>query len=322
MQNQRPPVFVNFLILFVVLFVVVITSPAVGVATDPAYNISVEGSYETPTDSVTVEGEQFTVSAVGVASEHEGITVSVDAPANAEYQINLYTLDQQIQDFRTATGPETVTFDTNLVDPGSYVVAAVDNDDFFAVHPVVVTDYNQTTVVPDRVPTNTAVSGAVTVEAKPGENPIGSVELAVWNKTWRNRSVLKSRGNRRYTGSLPGLSNGTYRVSAVVVASERIDGEKNVLAVSKPATIVADPTITAPINDSDDISPPQTDPNSTGNGSADPVQDDGIISPSGGTESADDSGDGFAWYTAFISVILLGVFSLWQLYSITGRRQY
>jgi hypothetical protein len=268
---------------------------------------------------VTVEGEQFTVTAVGVDSEREGITVSVDAPADAEYQINLYTLDQQIQDFRTATGPETVTFDTSLVDPGSYVVAAVDNNDFFDVHPVVVTDYHQRTIIPDRVPTDTAVSSSVTIEASPGENPVGSVELAVWNDTWRNRVPLENGGNGRYTGSLPNLSNGTYRVSTAVIAAERIDGEKNVLAVSEPKTIVADPTIAEPINDSDDISPPETDPNSTDNDTRDPAQDGntGVISPNDGTESADDSGNGFGWYTVFVSVILLGVFGLGRLAAVT-----
>jgi hypothetical protein len=292
--------------------------PTGGATAEPAYNISVVGSYDTPTDTVTVEGEQFTVSGVGTAAQGEELTVSVDAPADAEYQINLYTLDQQVQDFRAATGSETVTFDTSLVDPGSYVVAAVDNQEFFAVHPVVVTDYSITTAFPDQVPTDTAVSGSVTIEPTPGENPVGAVEVVLWNSTWRDRIPLTTTESGRYTGTVPGLANGTYRVSTVVIAAERIDGEENVLAVSEPATLVADPTLTTPINDTDNVSDPGEGPGSNTDGQSEPAEDDngGVISPNNGSTTADASGEGFGLLTALFAGVL--VFGAGRLVSAAG----
>lgn len=279
------------------------------------FTVAVDGSYETPEDTVTVEGDQFTVSSVGVVGAGETMTVRVDAPADERYQINLYTLDQQIQAFRAGSGDETVTFETDSLEPSSYVVAIDDNGEFFAVHPVVVSGYDVTVSVPERAPAGEGFDAEVTIEHRAGDLDPGAVELAVWNGRTRERVGTTRVADGVYRASVPALANGTYRVSGAVIAENRVDGEENPLGVSEPTTLAVDESLDEPVggpqrpadgdppddgsaNGSDAGAEAGDDPGSADDSSA----DDDVISPAANGSSDDGDGAGFGVVVAVLGL--------------------
>lgn len=276
------------------LFAVVVGTAGAGIAVE--YDIRIDGSYDTPAETVTVEGDEFVVTAVSAIEPGDELTVHVTAPADEEYQINLYNVDEQVQDFHVGTGNETVTFETGILDPGSYVVAAVDNGEFYAVHPVVLRDYEIDVTVPERVGAETSFDATVTLDPITGETTTGEVELIVWSESTRERYTMDRVDDGTYETTVTGLANGSYDVYANVIAAETIDGEENAVGLSEPVTIsvdeAVDPTPTPTPTPADTPGTPTPSPTPTDT----PTPEDGGVITPGGTptpDTVDDDGAGF-----------------------------
>ena len=276
---------------------------AVGVALAGGFDIAVEERIDVPAETVTVEGEEFPVSAIAHVEPGEEVTVHVDAPEDARYEINIYTLEQTVQDFHPATGDETATFDTDTIDPGSYVIAAVEDGEFVAVHPLVVADYTAAIEAPEAVEPDRTFEMTVTTDALAGENEIGGVELVVWNENTRERVTMTERDDGSYGATVDGLPEGSYETYAAVIADEQIDGQDNVIGLAEPQSLaVSDEAVTTP-TETPTPSPTET-PTQDPTPSPTPASDDSIITPNQ-TDDADGTGDGFG--VAVFVLAVLGV---------------
>lgn len=301
---------------------------AAGVGSDSALEandsatVSIDDSIETPAETVTVESEAFTVTGVARVFPGETLTVNVTGTDAEHYQINLYTVGQEVVDFHLGSGDETVAFETTHLDPvpgpGSYVVAAVDNQDFLAVHPVVLAAYRVDVDAPTAVETGTAFDVSVTLDAVTGGTTPGDVELVVWNEERRERIPAPAVGDETYEATVGSLANGTYEVYAVVIDEETVDGQENVVGLSDPVTVRV----------TDDVEGEQTTPEDVhengnengernGDGDGAGTENDGVLTPSPTDDvadgSADDDGVGFGIVIAVVAFLgLVAVHRRWN----------
>jgi len=245
--------------------VVALLCLGVGVAA-ASVDLAVEGSFETPAETLTVEGEEFTVTEVARVQPGEEIEVDVTTTRFGNFQVNLYTIDEEVQDFQTVGGDETVTFGTDGLDPGSYLVAAVEDREFLAVQPVTVAGYAVAVDAPSTADTGSAFDATVTLEAIDETKAIGRVELVVWNDETRERIEMTPTGDSTYETTVDGVPAGTYDVYAVVVAEQQVDGEDDVIGYSDPQTLTvrdAPETPTPTPTETPTVTPTDTSPTPT-----------------------------------------------------------
>jgi len=222
------------------------------VVADASYEIEIAGSVDTPDDEVTIEGEEYTVSAIGVADPGEPIDVSVDAPDNVSFDVYLYNEDRQTVD-RVYDADSTVTFDGEY-SAGSYLVAVWVDGSVETVHPVVVRSYDVSVDAPDEVEPGSDVEFTVDVENVQGtpEN-LDSVQVVV-SKDGDNEVVTASESaDGEYTATMTLSETGEYLVYANVRGSETANGQKELMGVSRSTTVQVretTPTATATSTDS------------------------------------------------------------------------
>jgi len=303
----------------------------IGVAATGHVSISIDGSFETPEETVTVDGEEFTVTQVRRVHPGEAFDVTVSADVRQPYQINVYTLDEQVQDFKRGLGDSQVTFETEFLDPGSYLVAAVAEDGVLAVHPLTVSGYAPEVDAPSTVDEGTPFDVRIQLEELDDTKSVGRVEVVVWNDDTRERFTATQVDGDTYEARVEGLSNATYDVYAVVIAEETVDGEDDVIGLSDPGNltvreVVATPTVTptptdggtpatptrttpaTPTDSSPTPTQTSTDPPETPTDTETPTDANGdLITPGGGGETAsdDDDGSGFGVLVAFGALVAI-----------------
>lgn len=319
------------------LFVVVLVL-GVGVAAQSSVSISIEGSFETPSDTVTVDGEEFNVTQVTKLRPDDVMTVVTSAPGGKRYQVNVYTLTEDIQDSIRETGPARMDFRTEYLDPGSYLVAAVDRNEFLDVKPITVVGYETDVDLPSTVDEDTPFEATVQLEEIDNTKSVGRVEIVVWNDDGRERIEADQLEDHTYEATVDGLANETYDVYAVVVAEEQIEGEDDVIGLSDPQTltvreVVETPTPTPTATPPDGTTPTET-PTDDGTGGDDetptmtPTESDptptptttptettpaptdtatqsggdDLLTPVEGTETASDDGNGFGVLAALVAI--------------------
>jgi hypothetical protein len=318
------------------LFVVLLAFGA-GIAAQSTVSISIEGSFETPSDTVTVDGEEFTVTQVTKLRPDDVMTVVTSAPRDKRYQVNVYTLTEDVQaSDRGETGPGKTSFRTEFIDPGSYLVAAVDRDGVLDVQPITVVGYETNVDLPSTVDEDTPFEATVQLEEIDNTKSVGRVEVVIWNDDGRERIEANQLGEHTYEATVDGLANETYDVYAVVVAEEQIEGEDNVIGLSDPQNltvreVVATPTptptptgITTPTEtptddgtggddetptttptESDPTPTPTITPTETTPASTDTATESGgddLLTPVEKTETASDDGNGFGVLAALVAI--------------------
>lgn len=228
-------------------------------AGDSHYDLTVAGSVDTPDRVVSLEGNDYTVSAIGVVSPGEAIDVSVDAPADTEYDLYLYNEDRypegRINDAGTSE-----TFDGDYP-AGSYMVAIYADGSFVTVHPVVVSSYDVTVDTPESAQPGEEVTFTVGVENVDGtpEN-LDSVQVVVSNDGDDQTLTATQNGDGEYSATTTLSETGDYLVYANVRGSETSQGQRELLGASGSATVnVRDATPTPTVT-------PTSTPENSGDG--------------------------------------------------------
>lgn len=221
MMRQSVPAFAVVCILASSVLLLGVASPAT--AADE-YQITIDGSVDTPTRQVTVEGRSFDVTAVAKADAGDSIDVDVTDPDQSEeYRVLLYNADQDIMDSeRFLTGNQTVTFDTSDFDAesGSYAVVVQADGVDEAVHPLVIKGYDLSVNAPASATPGDDVEVEVDVTVlTPNEvseaNDRVEVVIAGENQDIRQTA---SGGNGEYSVSMDtdSLDSGSYNVYATM----------------------------------------------------------------------------------------------------------
>jgi len=211
---------------------------------DGHYDISIAGSVDTPDRQVMLEGQEYTVSAIGVVAPGKSISVSVDAPADATYDLYLYNDNRRVEE-RINDASSSETFDGDY-SAGSYVVAVESDGQFKTVHPVVVKSYDVGLGTPDTARSGDTVEFSVDVANVPGtpEN-LDSVQVVVSKDGEDQTLTATEMSDGTYVAETTLSETGTYLVYANVRGSEEVNGQKEVLGASGSEEVdVRDPTST------------------------------------------------------------------------------
>ena len=197
------------------------------------YDVDVDGSIDTADRDVTVDGDSFTVTAVGTVSHGESIAATVDAPAESNYDLYLYDSDRRVADTVDMDGSGSAEFETDYLSPGSYVVAVYTSEgSIAAVQPVVVSGYDVSVDAPTSVTAGTAATVDVTLtETTDAPNP-ERVEVVVLRDGSVVTRVDATTDGDGYAASLPSdLAAGEYGYYVGVRGPNEVDGRHELVAL-------------------------------------------------------------------------------------------
>ncbi|AQL42251.1 hypothetical protein BV210_05775 [Halorientalis sp. IM1011] len=289
----------------VVLVAVLFAVPGLGAATGDVgqdagaddYNVTVADAVETPTRTVSLEGEEFDVSAVAQRRPGERIDVTVAAP-DAGYDLYLYDADRNIRDTSRQRGPAEAAFDTEGLEVGTYVVAVYRQGEFLDVFPVVVAGYDVTVSTPAETVTDRTARVPVTVTSTGDRSAPDAVEVVVGDRNRSVRTTATRVEDGEYVANVDvsRLPAGTYRAYASVI-ERRPDARDQSLGISDGATLTVG-----------DTPPPTSQPGNsktieTTDGSGSSAD---VLTPNGNDGPSTTAGTGRSTAVALLTVALLG----------------
>jgi hypothetical protein len=235
------------LFLLLALGAVLFTSVALGV---PGYSISDSSAIETPTQTVTFEGQTYTIDSVSRIRTDGSVTVSTTVPSGAAYDLNLRGPDNQIivSERKTGNGSHTFSY-FGSGEAGTYAASIQDGGNTVAVHPIVIAGYDMSVTEPDTV----TAGETVTLEATVSElsvdkhSNLDRVEVIVGNDDVEVEETMTKESGDTYTATVDtdSLDPGTYNVYAVVRGDETVRQRDEVLGVSDTVDLTVEEQSTA-----------------------------------------------------------------------------
>ncbi|MFC7202639.1 cell surface protein [Haloferax namakaokahaiae] len=205
------------------------------------YDIAIDGAIDTVDRDVSTSYGEFTVTQVGRADVGERVTISVDAPSDADYSLSVLDAEQRIRRSRTASGGTTVTFHTDGLDPATYAVAVGNQsaDEVYAVEPLVVRAYAVVVESNTTVEAGSALDVAVELDQVASGEPVREVQIAATNGSNHVRVDATDAGESTYRATVPTdeLAPGGYSLYAVVRSDGTALGERELVGVSDEVAI-------------------------------------------------------------------------------------
>lgn len=290
--------------LVIVVGILLLLSSAIVVAADTADGeLSVAGSVETPTETVTTDelDSEFEVDAFATLSAGDSLDADIALSDDSAFDVYLYDNDGQNVDRVGGTGSDSVTFDTDSLKSGTYVLALYVDGNYIDIHPVIITGYDVTVDAPSEVSSDDE-SMLVSADVTPTALDIdpASVEIAVWDDDTVLRKTAEDRGDGQYEATFPmsDLEEGSYSVSAVAQGTDTVNGEREALGISDSDALTVsdsqddssdfDDGTDDELNESDDEPDESTDETDE---SDDEVADESEPGESNDTDDANDSSD-------------------------------
>ncbi|WP_246988321.1 hypothetical protein [Halorientalis marina] len=203
------------------------------------YDISVDGSIDTPDREITFEGDSYHVSAVKQADSGDTATVNVEAPSDRLVKVLLYNSDRQIVEQKTLSeaGSGSVSFDLSSISTGSYMFVVQHSGETQAVHPLVIRAYDVSMTAPSEATTDETIELSATLTQLQSESMSG-VEFVILNDAQTLRVDATGDGDSyQATADLSSLDAGTYSVYATVRGTEEVEGNKVRLGLSQPQSL-------------------------------------------------------------------------------------
>ena len=212
------------------------------------YSMSSPGEIEIPARSLTVDETDYTVRGIGRVAPGDRIRVDVTAPEDAEYSVYLYDKDLRIEQTDSMSGSGRATFDTDSLQPGSYLAAVYDGE-ILDVYPVVVEGYEVTVEAPATADGSFDVNVSV-ADGALTRDPAGvQVVLGDDDRSVRVDATRVEDGEYRATLPTDEFEPGTYALYGVVRGEEETEGgDRVILAVGDRYEVeieAATPTPTA-----------------------------------------------------------------------------
>ena len=207
--------------------------------TGATYVMQMSDCVDTPDRVVTLEGDDYTVSAIGVVSPGETISVSVGAPNQESYSVYLYNSNRNIEDNTVLDGSGTATFDTSELSSGSYMLAVNGPDgNIRTVYPVVVRSYRASLDAPANAEPGEEVTFTVSVENVSGTaKQLEEVNVVV-SKDGDDEELTATESNAgTYTVTTTLDESGSWLVYANVRGSDIINGQQELLGAAHSAVI-------------------------------------------------------------------------------------
>lgn len=258
------------------------------------FDVTVEDAVDVPTRTVSLEGTDYEVSAIARRAPGESVTVSVTAPAGEPYDLYLYDAARRIQATSRQRGSADVTFQTDGLDPGTYVAAVYKQGEFHDVFPIVVAGYDVTVSAPTEPVSDRTVSIPVDITARDGRERPETVAIVLGDENRTVRATATAADGSGYVAnvSVASLPPGAYRVYAVVT-ERRPDEQDQLLGLSDGHTVTVAET-PAPEN--------QTATTTAGRQDVTPTTSADVLTPADGVTTTSETGDSTA-----VAGLLLGL---------------
>jgi len=202
------------------------------------YGITADPSMDTPTETTTYEGKEYTVSSVTPITTDQTISVQTSVPEGAGYYINFRGPENQIISSEWKTGDASHTIDYySSGKAGTYAITIQEEGLTQAVHPVVVQGYDISVSTPESV----EEGESVTIEASVSERSIEKhsafdrVEFVIGNEDIEVREQMSQADDGTYTAtvSTDDLEAQSYTVYAAVRGDEEVRKRDEILGVSE-----------------------------------------------------------------------------------------
>ncbi|WP_254864728.1 hypothetical protein [Halovivax gelatinilyticus] len=258
---------------------------AVGTIATDSYGLSTSQSTDTPTQTVTIHGDTYTITSIATADPDASFSATIDVPDGSSWVLDIYNDNEQIEiDSITGGGPDTVTVPTDGVEPGTYALTLQSGGDVQVVKPLVVEGYAVDLNAPSSHPPDEPLD--LTVDATPtaasGDPP--AVEVVVWNGDSHERLTAESVGEYTYEATVDGLEPGSYQIYAAAVGTDTVMGEPEVLGASGGSWVTVEESDDSPPENGDDGG----DDDEPGDG--DDADDDGSGDDANGDDGDDTTG--------------------------------
>jgi hypothetical protein len=241
------------IVLGVVLLLAGTAGAVVSTPQSSEYSMTSPDEVEIPARNLTVDGEDYTVGAIGRVDPGDTIRVDVSAPEDAEYSVYLYDKDLRVEAIDSMTGSGRATFSTDALSPGSYL-AAVYTGEILEVFPVVVEGYGATVDAPGAASAAFDVNVSVADGALTSDPPEVQVVVGDDERSVRVTADRVADGEYRATVPTDGFDPDTYALYGVVRGEGTTEGgDRVILAVSDRREIdVVEPMSSTPTATPDD----------------------------------------------------------------------
>ncbi|MFB6282971.1 MAG: hypothetical protein ABEK59_03430 [Halobacteria archaeon] len=196
---------------------------------------------DTPTRTVTLEGQDFDVSGIIKVSKGEDIKAGLQAPDDEEYEATLRKGNDErtIVDFDRGSGSGTIEL-TSDYDPGPYsIVVNPTQGKFSAIYPVVVEGYSVSMDAPSSVNQSDEPEIQVDVTPTSSSGSPHQVKAIIGDETHETSAIATENSDGSYTAKVDtsGLPEGNYLVYAVAQNDVVVDGKNQVLGLSDSSNI-------------------------------------------------------------------------------------
>lgn len=261
-RSFTPPTIAIIIILSIIVPIPVIAAGE--------YQIEASDSVNAGSRTVTVDGSQYLIDSVGQVAVDNSLSISVEAPDDESVQVYLYNNKRDIVEIRDQTGSGSVTINMAGYDPGSYVLALLndDNGTIEDIQPLVVSGWAASLSLPAEVEQGQALSATVSINELTEMPEPESVEVVlVQQDSVISRVDAEKIADGKFKASLNSdREPGTYRVYANVRNTTTVDDHHEVVGMTHSQTIeIKTPSTTENL-------PEQTTTGSTGGGSQPPGQ--------------------------------------------------
>jgi len=199
------------------------------------YTVESTTSIDTPSRTVTVQGNEYTVSSLGYRDVGDTIPVEVSRPGDGMFTVYLYNGDGSIMD--SVDGSENGTYtldDTTSLERGTYVLVLEADGSRQTIQPVVMSGYDFAVDAPEEASENERVT--VTIELTGDTERPNYVDIAVMNDS-THRYVTTKVGDRTYSVTFDDLAADEYEIYAAARSDEEVNGRDEVTGVSSVETL-------------------------------------------------------------------------------------
>ena len=226
---QRTHIFVGLLVCCLCLAVV-----GTAVA-DSEYNLRAENAIDTPEQTVSFDGTEFTIDHIGVVDGDETIDAAVTAP-DESHNVELRNADREIIEIQDEQSDGTVSFsvDDNRLGAGTYMLLLFDGTYERAV-PVVVSGYDLAVELTESADGEDLTVSSTVTPTEGDEQPT-ALEVVVWNEDTQERETLSQQSETDYetTVSLSAFEDTEYDVYVVATGDKTLYNDENeILAISE-----------------------------------------------------------------------------------------
>lgn len=213
--------------------------PSAAVGTDDPYTITIEnGEVDVPERTVSVAGQEFTVSSIAPITPGEEINYQISASEDEPYRVVLYSDEKRIEAFNPKG--DQPTFGTDNLDPGTYAMA-VETGEIETIQPVVITSYETTLSVPSETDMGDAVSAEISIDEHTSvdRETVETVQVVIANGSINEAHTAEQTADGEYVADFDvEYTPGEYRVYAVVRGNGTVEnGRADVIGMSEEQTL-------------------------------------------------------------------------------------